>query len=225
LLADLAALDFGYLTTGECLQRISNTVASMEKLERYRGHFYNWYDTRTLQPLHPQYVSSVDSGNLAGCLLTLQAGLEELKHQPVLATNAWQGLQDTLQVLAEKLPAPPAPGLTKTVAVLQGTLRARLLSGPPQTLASATSALDELHRLGAALLEGLPATVNDPELNDWAHAFARQLQALREEVARLVPDTWSGSGLPTLAELARADRCRRGRWVLAHGRSSTSSMT
>ena len=105
LLADLAAVDFGYLTVGECLQRIGNTLASMEKLERYRGHLYNWYDTRTLQPLHPRYVSSVDSGNLAGSLLTLQAGLAELKHQPVLSANALQGLQDTLQVLADQLPA------------------------------------------------------------------------------------------------------------------------
>ena len=64
----------------------------MEKLERYRGHFYNWYDTRTLQPLRPQYVSSVDSGNLAGCLLTLQAGLAGLKDQPVLSVNCVSGL-------------------------------------------------------------------------------------------------------------------------------------
>ena len=85
----------------------------MEKLERYRGHFYNWYDTHTLQPLRPQYVSSVDSGNLAGSLLTLQAGLAELKDQPVLPANAFQGLQDTLQVLAEHLPASPAPGSCK----------------------------------------------------------------------------------------------------------------
>jgi cyclic beta-1,2-glucan synthetase len=206
LLADLAAVDFGYLTTGESLQRIGNTVASMERLERYRGHFYNWYDTRTLQPLHPQYVSSVDSGNLAGSLLTLQAGLEELKHLPVLAANAWQGLQDTLQVLAEQLPAAPAPELTKTVGMLQDILRARLLNGPPLTLASTTSALDELHRLGGVLLERLPpGTVMDAELNHWAQAFARQSQALRDEFARLVPDTWRGSDLPTLAELAQAD--------------------
>ncbi|MFA7388479.1 MAG: hypothetical protein WCZ87_12575, partial [Thiohalobacteraceae bacterium] len=66
LLADLAACDFGYITAGECLQRVGNTLTTMEKLERYRGHLYNWYDTRTLQPLRPQYVSSVDSGNLAG---------------------------------------------------------------------------------------------------------------------------------------------------------------
>jgi hypothetical protein len=68
LLANLAAYDFGYICAEEFLRRTGNTLATMEKLERYRGHFYNWYDTRTLQPLRPQYVSSVDSGNLAGSL-------------------------------------------------------------------------------------------------------------------------------------------------------------
>ncbi|MHB1189097.1 GH36-type glycosyl hydrolase domain-containing protein [Thiobacillus sp.] len=203
LLADLAAVDFGYLTIGECLQRVGNTLASMEKLERYRGHFYNWYDTRTLQPLHPQYVSSVDSGNLAGSLLTLQAGLAELKHQPVLSANALQGLQDTLQVLAEQLPAAPAPELAKKIGLLQDILRALTLDGPPQTLAAAASALNEIHRIGGALLAWLPTDTGiDDELYYWAQAFDRQSRALRDELALLVPEPWQGSAIPTRMELA-----------------------
>ncbi|MDZ7583767.1 MAG: glucoamylase family protein, partial [Thiobacillus sp.] len=205
LLADLAAYDFGYLTAGECLQRVGNTVATMEKLERYRGHLYNWYDTRTLQPLHPQYVSSVDSGNLAGSLLTLQAGLAELKHQPVLTANAWQGLQDTLQVLAEQLPAAPAPELAKRISLLQDILRALTLDGPPQTLAAAASALDKIHRIGGALAESLPTDTGiEDDLYYWARAFDRQSRALRDELASLVPESWQGSALPTRMELAAA---------------------
>ena len=79
LLANLAAYDFGYINKAELLTLTENTLASMEKLARYHGHFYNWYDTRTLQVLNPQYISSVDSGNLLGCLITLQAGLVEVK--------------------------------------------------------------------------------------------------------------------------------------------------
>ncbi len=75
LLANLVAHDFGYISTGELLHRTDRTLRTMETLERFRGHFYNWYDTRTLEPLNPQYISSVDSGNLAGSLLALQAGL------------------------------------------------------------------------------------------------------------------------------------------------------
>jgi cyclic beta-1,2-glucan synthetase len=79
LLANLAAHDFGYITTGQLLDRTDKTITTMEKLERYRGHFYNWYDTRTLKPLPAFYVSSVDSGNLLAALAILRAGLLELK--------------------------------------------------------------------------------------------------------------------------------------------------
>ena len=205
LLADLAAVDFGYITAGECLQRINNTLTSMEKLERYRGHLYNWYDTRTLQPLHPQYVSSVDSGNLAGSLLTLQAGLAELKHQPVLSANALQGLQDTLQVLADQLPASPAPELAKKIGLLQDSLRALTLNEPLQTLTAATSALNEIHRVGGELLAWLPTDIGiDEELYYWTQAFDQQSRALRDELAWLVPEPWQGSAIPTRMELAAA---------------------
>ena len=66
LLANLAAHDFGYIAGGELVLRTGNTLRAMQGLERYQGHFYNWYDTRSLRPLAPLYVSTVDSGNLAG---------------------------------------------------------------------------------------------------------------------------------------------------------------
>ena len=75
LLSNLAAYDFGYITAGEVIGRTSRTLGSIDRLQRYRGHLFNWYDTRTLEPLRPLYVSTVDSGNLAGHLLTLAAGL------------------------------------------------------------------------------------------------------------------------------------------------------
>ncbi|MGB5605823.1 MAG: glucoamylase family protein, partial [Gammaproteobacteria bacterium] len=204
LLANLAAHDFGYITTGELLHITESTLATMEKLERYRGHFYNWYNTHTLQPLHPQYVSSVDSGNLAGCLLTLQAGLAELKNQPVLPPNAFQGLQDTLQVLAEHLPASPAPELAKQVTHLQEKLQSLTLNGQPRTLAAANSLLNEIHLTGAGLIVYLPADIDiDGELYYWAQAFDRQSRALRDDLDFLVPEPRHDSNIPTLAELAR----------------------
>jgi cyclic beta-1,2-glucan synthetase len=205
LLADLAAVDFGYIPAGECLQRVGNTLATMEKLERYRGHFFNWYDTRTLQPLHPQYVSSVDSGNLAGSLLTLQAGLAELSNQPVLSPNAFQGLQDSLQVLAEHVPASPAPDLAKKIGLLQDTLRTLTRDGQPQTLVSAIGALDEIHRIGGELVAWLPTDIDiDGELYFWAQAFDLQCRALRDELTFLAPEPQPFSHLPTLTELAGA---------------------
>jgi cyclic beta-1,2-glucan synthetase len=78
LLANLAAHDFGFISTEQLLDRTDKTLGTMEKLERYRGHLYNWYDTRTLKPLLPLYISSVDSGNLIGALAVLRSGLLEL---------------------------------------------------------------------------------------------------------------------------------------------------
>ena len=84
LLAGLAARGFGYLGTAELLARIDSALTTMEGMPRYRGHFYNWYNTLTLEPLRPHYVSTVDSGNLAAQLLTLRSGLLALADEPVL---------------------------------------------------------------------------------------------------------------------------------------------
>jgi cyclic beta-1,2-glucan synthetase len=78
LLATLAAHDLGFIQTGELLQKIEATLTSLEGLERFEGHLLNWYDTENLAPLPPRYVSTVDSGNLAGALLTLAEGLRHV---------------------------------------------------------------------------------------------------------------------------------------------------
>ncbi|MFI5197049.1 MAG: GH36-type glycosyl hydrolase domain-containing protein [Thermoanaerobaculia bacterium] len=78
LLADLAAHDFGWLDGEGLLARVGKTLGAVESLERWRGHVLNWHDTRSLEPLEPRYVSTVDSGNLAACLLVLAQGLKEL---------------------------------------------------------------------------------------------------------------------------------------------------
>ncbi len=99
LLANLAAHDFGYLPAGRLLDRTSRAFQSMATLERYRGHFLNWYDTQSLQPLLPMYVSTVDSGNLAAHLLTLRTGLLALADAPILPRRVFEGLADTLGIL------------------------------------------------------------------------------------------------------------------------------
>ena len=104
LLANLTAHDFGYITAGSLIERTAATFRTMARLSRYRGHFYNWYDTQTLQPLPPRYVSSVDSGNLAGYLLTLRAGLAALPDQPIVDGRVFDGLADTLAVFVDVAP-------------------------------------------------------------------------------------------------------------------------
>ncbi len=87
LLSILCAMDLGFETPDAGLERVAAVLETMEAFARWKGHFYNWYDTRTMQPLEPRYVSTVDSGNLCACLLALRAGLEEYK-APALAARA-----------------------------------------------------------------------------------------------------------------------------------------
>jgi len=102
MLANLAAADFGYLTKEKLLRRVSQTLGTIRKLPKWNGHIYNWYDTKTLEPLHPIYISTVDSGNFATYLIALKNGLQEIPHKPVWDTTYLQGLEDTWHLLAEE---------------------------------------------------------------------------------------------------------------------------
>ena len=200
LLANLAAHDFGYISTGELLRRTDRALRTMEKLERFRGHFYNWYDTRTLAPLHPQYVSSVDSGNLAGSLLALRAGLRELKKQPVLGRRAFDGLEDTLIALAAAVPSPAAPEVEKQIRSLRSTLRSA--NGGEMPVA-AQSLLDEFYR-GSKELVSAPSSGIAGEFRYWVRSLNRQCRRFRDDLRSMVPQPLYGSELPTLEELAAA---------------------
>ena len=100
LLSTMAAHDLGYLSTDALLGRLDATLTTLESLERYEGHFLNWYDTATMAPLRPRYVSTVDSGNLAGALIALAQGLRQLEETPQTLAQRLAGLADTADLLA-----------------------------------------------------------------------------------------------------------------------------
>lgn len=185
LLANLSASDFGYICTSQLLDWTDRTLTTMERLERYRGHFYNWYDTRSLKALDPHYVSSVDSGNLLGALHTLRAGLLELKHQPILSPRLFDGLRDTAAMLVD-----PAANC----------LNEMLKAPPPTNLKSAAAVLEELGQKIASL----PSSQN-AEQQWWTSALARQCRAAREDLKWLLNENPSFENLPTLQELADAE--------------------
>ncbi len=95
----MAAQDLGYLTTRDLVHRCTATFTTLNKLQRYEGHLLNWYDTQTLQPLLPQYVSTVDSGNLIASLWVLSQGCSELAQAPVLGASTMAGLADSIACL------------------------------------------------------------------------------------------------------------------------------
>ncbi|WP_375682587.1 MULTISPECIES: GH36-type glycosyl hydrolase domain-containing protein [unclassified Bartonella] len=102
LLSIIAARDFGWIGFEETITRIECTLRSLTKMEKFRGHLYNWYETDTLRPLLPTYVSTVDSGNLAGHLVTLSSALSEWAEKPPLFFQSdREGLSDVLAILEE----------------------------------------------------------------------------------------------------------------------------
>jgi cyclic beta-1,2-glucan synthetase len=203
LLANLSAYDFGYLSTGQLLERTANTLRTLHALQRHRGHFYNWYDTQTLQPLPPLYISTVDSGNLAGHLLTLRAGLLALADDRILMARLFDGLGDTLRILM----AAAEGAATAPTAAFRKELEAAS-AAPPATLAAARSQLDRLASAAAeiasriaASLADLPTTAPESEAQGWAQALDRQCQAAVEELSVLSP--WLALPAPPIGMAAQ----------------------
>ncbi len=105
LLSTLAAGDFGWIGTLHAVERLEATLETMGQMELCRGHFYNWYDTTDIRPLEPRYVSTVDSGNLAGHLLTLANASRELIDKSTLGPQVLAGMEDAIRLLRDGLDA------------------------------------------------------------------------------------------------------------------------
>jgi hypothetical protein len=127
------ACDFGYLTVPEFAQQTLRTLATISRLKRYRGHLLNWYDTRSLAPLAPEVVSSVDSGNLAASLWTLEQGALDLLKQPLFPRELSEGLLDHLYVL-ENLGGLPARKFSGVHAALEKRDSLQYLLDIPETV-------------------------------------------------------------------------------------------
>ena len=98
LLAVVSARDFGWIGVAEACDRLDATLNAMVELEHESGHLYNWYDTQTGQPLEPRYISSVDSGNLAGHLLVLSNACREMVDRPLPIEAALAGIDDAIEL-------------------------------------------------------------------------------------------------------------------------------
>jgi len=96
LLATLAARDLGFINTMDLIGMVEKTITTIEGLPKWNGHLYNWYETSTLKPMYPIYISTVDSGNLMGYLMTLAQGLQEYLERPLLDIRFMDGLLATI---------------------------------------------------------------------------------------------------------------------------------
>ena len=192
LIANLTAWDLGYLPTGQVVERIGRTLSVLEQMDHFRGHLYNWYDTRTLQPIEPRYISSVDSGNLAGVLLVLKAGLEDLGDQPILRHEMFDGLADTLRIAIELWQArsPSTESASTATNVRDVTQRLdRLLA----ECRASTLTLSRAHRLldhmasAASELAGNLSAAGDQRAQPWVKMFEAQCRDFDGELVRLAP--------------------------------------
>ncbi len=211
LLANLSAYDFGYIAAGALIERTANALETMAGLTRHQGHFYNWYDTQSLQPLVPLYISSVDSGNLAGHLLTLRPGLLALPDHKILGPRLFDGLFDTLRLLVDAA-AEASPAALVLLGQLQKDLESAYDSRPA-TLAAAHTWLARLATSAAEVAASLDATAPESDAQWWAQALTRQCQSALDELALLAPwlalpaasgrlrDVLDPIEIPTLREL------------------------
>ena len=170
LLANLTACDFGYITAGRFIERTTETLNSMQQMERYRGHFYNWYDTESLHPLFPKYISTVDSGNLAGHLLVLRQGLLAIPHNKFPGKILFNGLQDTLFVLTGTLPEKAEKILLPFKTALEAAV-----SADTYTIPEIKFHIDTLLKSFADVIDNLN---NDPESETcwWKQKLNQQLK-------------------------------------------------
>ena len=119
LLSIVTARDFGWLGLQDTIERLEATLKSLQALPRHRGHFFNWYDTLALQPLMPQYISSVDSGNLAGHLIALEEACGSMLEKPVYDTACMSGILDTVLMLRRAMETSSDLRRTMTVDITQ----------------------------------------------------------------------------------------------------------
>ena len=170
LASALAARDFGYLTADDFWRRCAQTMATLDRLEHYDGHLLNWYDTQTLKPLSPRYVSTADSGNLLACLWVLEQGCHDTIRTPLLGQQCLRGLADTLSILHEACEGDP-------IADVPLEALRRLLRGKTEGYG-----LIGRLRLAIAPLQQIQELRREGEVSYWASRLEYELKSWTETV-------------------------------------------
>ena len=186
LLAVLTARDMGFIGTIEMIDMVEKTVKTIESLPKWNGHLYNWYDTGTLKPLFPAYVSTVDSGNLTGYLMTLARGLEEYLERPLFDIHFFDGLSTTVSC---------AEGDQADI------WRARVQEAKANVVAAGTASISGLRAMHASL-RGWQDQLDDAivEGDVWLEKATEQMQALRSTLEACFSAALLPRALPKAAD-------------------------
>jgi len=223
LLSTLAAHDLGYLGMVDAVERLEATLSAMSQLELLRGHFYNWYDTRDLHPLDPKYVSSVDSGNLAGHLLALGNGCRELIVKASLGQPSLAGVKDAIELLREALSKIAETRRTNTVTSgkqLSNAIDAlaKLLERTPRNAANWAECFVQLRTRAltvADIAQTLAQERGDPaesELRAWADAVRAGVESHARDAEILIP--WLRWDPKTVMAMAERPQAQAPEWAV-----------
>lgn len=188
LLSVVSARDFGWISLTETIDRLERTLTTVEAMERHRGHLYNWYDTRTLEPLHPHYISSVDSGNLAGHLVAVASACAQWAEAPAAHVQGdFEGIIDAADILSQCLAELAddrrslRPLRQRLAERIQGMHRAvAVIRNEPETAAIRTINLTVLAADIRKLAGGLDDEIGSDasaELSRWASRLERTCEA------------------------------------------------
>ncbi|UCH59180.1 MAG: hypothetical protein JSV61_13300, partial [Anaerolineales bacterium] len=222
LLSTLAAYDMGYLGLPELQVRLKNTLDNLVKLERFRGHFQNWYDTSTLAPLPPRYISTVDSGNLACCLVALRQSCLDVPEISLPRCIRRKGFLDTLAILSEIL-AQSARAAPERVLALQqcvDSMVAQLesLGDAPQNWSLLLNRFREVEwqQADQELVSLLSTRQIDPavlhSVRIWADRARYQLFDMQRKLHLMMPWLMFFSETPRLLEAPLADPAVSAAW-------------
>ncbi|MBU9888346.1 MAG: cyclic beta 1-2 glucan synthetase [Candidatus Omnitrophica bacterium] len=224
LLANLSAYDFGYVSMGKMFNRTEKTFNTLNLMEKFRGHFYNWYDTESLKPLTPLYISSVDSGNLAGHLLVLRAGLAEMSGCKIVSLKIFDGLWDTLNILRQTTAKFEKNKKNNIFGLLQGV--SEKIEHFQEKMRSSPACLSEIHMLLRQLLTDISKILSGmgpqyyEEVKKWARAFERQCYDYLEDMSFIAPWILLPPELPGMWEMGdekqqeRLGRLQEALWYL-----------
>ena len=192
LLATVSAHDLGFIDLEETATRLERVFDTLARLRRFRGHFYNWYDLDTLEDLAPGYISTVDSGNLAGHLIALRQACLAVPDAPVFDRRTWAAVDAALGLCQESLPKARHPAELTAARTLLATAPQQLEVG--ETLANLENLLERV----------APVTPSGPMTTDWLGWTRRLVAAARQRVAGLEPIAVpgrTGSLMPRLPSL------------------------
>ena len=210
LLSNLTAYDFGYITASELVELTTNTLSTVQKMEKYRGHLFNWYDTQSLMPLSPRYVSTVDSGNFIGHLVALKQGLREIPDNKVFGNNMFESLLDEARILNEHV---NIPAMKK--------FRQKLAEEYPKHIDSPEGIKTYLDGLEQELSQILMNLETDPAQDTgwWIQKLFTHIRNIKNDIGVFIPWTFLPEppekfkdlipalpGIPTYRELSKIER-------------------